>query len=70
MVEEKTKKQTFIMTDVHSVFYKIIHSTDGAIEEKRFLTARDAQEVANETEGQVVKMTKRIVETMEMELVR
>ena len=70
MVEEKVNKQTFIITDVHSVFYKIIHSNNGVFEEKRFLDPKDAKVTAEETQGQVVKMTKRIVETMEMELVR
>lgn len=70
MIEEKVKKQTFIIADVQSVFYKIIHSTNGVLEEKRFLDPTDAQKAANETDGQVVKMTKRIVETMEMELMR
>ena len=70
MIEEKVRKQTFVTADVQSVFYKIIHSTNGVCEEKRFLDPTDAREVADETQGQVVKMTKRIVETMEMELVR
>lgn len=70
MIEEKVRKQTFVTADVQSVFYKIIHSTNGVLEEKRFLDPMDAKEAANETAGQVVKMTKRIVETMEMELVR
>lgn len=70
MVEEKVKKHTFVVADVQSVFYKIIHSKNGVFEEKRFLDPQEAKEIALQTDGQVVKTTKRIVETMEMELVR
>lgn len=69
-VREKAKKQTFTTADVQSVFYKIIHSKNGVFEEKRFLDPEDAKLAARHSHGQVVKMTKRIVETMEMELLR
>lgn len=61
-------KQKLTLTDVHSVFYKIINSTSESIEEKRFRDYEVAKNIADQLNGKVVKVTKRMVETMEMEL--
>lgn len=61
------QKHTFTLSDVQSVFYKIINSANEALEDRRFLDFDAARTVAEESKGEVVKVTKRMVETMEME---
>lgn len=61
------QKHTFTLSDVQSVFYKIINTANEALEEKRFLDFDSAKTMAEEVKGEVVKVTKRMVETMEME---
>lgn len=70
MIKEKSKNNQFVLADVQSVFYQIINSSSGVLEDKRFLEAERAKEKVVDSNGQVVKVTKRILETMEMELVR
>jgi hypothetical protein len=66
-METTITKQKFTLTDVQSVFYKIINSANENLEEKRYRDLNVAESLAREVQGKVVKVTKRLVETMEME---
>jgi len=66
MLKEKTTHK-IVLSDLKAVFYKISHETNEELGEKRFLDYDTAQSVANEKGGKVVRVTKRMLETMEFE---
>jgi len=57
-----------ILTDVHTIYYQVVDG-DKKIEEKRFRDKNIAQRAALKHKGKVIKLTKRMVETLEMEKV-
>jgi hypothetical protein len=57
-----------ILTDVHTIYYQIVDANKN-IEEKRYRDEKLAQRVATKHKGRVVKITKRMLETLEMEKV-
>lgn len=60
--------QKLIITDVQSIFYKIIDANI-ALEDKRYIDPVIATQIARKHKGRVVKVTKRLTETLEMEKV-
>jgi len=57
-----------ILTDLHTIYYQVVDE-EGKVEEKRFRNKTMAQRIALKQKGRVIKMTKRMVETLEMEKV-
>lgn len=56
-----------ILADVKTSYYKVING-DGFEDKKRFRTYDEAYKESAKTNGQVVKVTKRMKETIEFEL--
>jgi hypothetical protein len=61
-------KQIVTLCDVNSTFFKVVDSDVPQIENHRFKSYEKANKVALKHNGKVAIVTKRIKETMEMEL--